>query len=356
MPPPTKGETCKSSGSDGCADGLVCSTGKCISPGSLVDGEKCSYNVDCAEGLVCDWAHSPYECAPPGLSGESCSHETDCAEELRCDGGDSLFNGTCDCKPCAAGLVCGASGCITPGTVEQGGLCAYNVDCVAPFICLWADKPYRCQPAAGLDEACGYDTDCAEGFSCSDANDVCRPVCDAQTECPEGEACSGGLFAAAGTRTCEPLVGEGGKCSMAVQCDVGLGCIDKVCATAKQVGEDCMETDECAPELWCDPSNNLCAEDGGVGDACEIPFLQSNAACQDGLHCMLPCDPNLDGLKGTCVEDLAEGAACERCADDQRPSVCQLLNVCHGGCARGLECVAGSEGSGDVCATPQPTE
>ena len=314
------------------------------------------YNVDCAEGLVCDWSSKPYKCGPPRLSGQSCSHETDCAEDLCCEGGDSIFDGTCDCKPCAAGLVCGATGCITPGTVEQGGLCAYNADCVAPYICLWADKPYRCQPAAGLDEACGYDTDCAEGFSCSDADSICRPVCNGESDCPEGEACFGGLLAAAGTRTCEPLAGEGGKCTLAVQCVDGLACIDAVCATAREVGANCTKSDECAGPLWCDLSKNLCTEDGAEGEACEVPVLQSNGACLDGLHCALPCDPAADGLTGTCVTDLAEGAACERCAEDQRSNMCQLLNVCHGGCGRGLECVAGPEGSGDICASPQSPE
>ena len=38
--------------------GLLCAADTCVAPGSLADGERCSHNVDCSDGLICDWSRS----------------------------------------------------------------------------------------------------------------------------------------------------------------------------------------------------------------------------------------------------------------------------------------------------------
>jgi hypothetical protein len=170
--PGRTGDPCWSDSSAGCAAGFVCSASTCIEPGTRTITQKCSYNVDCEDGLICNWGSDPYRCTEPQMGGDPCGDDTDCADGFYCPGGTEPTAGSCTCVQCKAGLVCSAEGCITPHTKAENERCWHNVDCETGLICLWVARPYLCRPPLQAGEHCGDPSDCAASLTCFDG--ICR--------------------------------------------------------------------------------------------------------------------------------------------------------------------------------------
>jgi MYXO-CTERM domain-containing protein len=108
-----------------CAEGLVCGreAGHCLEIAD--EGEACTADDVCADGLVCNDASDPPECHPPAGEGEACANLDDCAEGLTCNAGVSpsecrapaIEGGACgDVADCASGLSCTGGACAGSGT------------------------------------------------------------------------------------------------------------------------------------------------------------------------------------------------------------------------------------------------
>ena len=72
-----------------CAGGLVCFNGTDTCLPSRTEGESCVYDSDCASDLLC--FSGTNTCLPSRTEGESCVYDSDCASDLQCvdsDAGD----------------------------------------------------------------------------------------------------------------------------------------------------------------------------------------------------------------------------------------------------------------------------
>lgn len=331
------GEPCWSKDSYGCATGFVCSQSVCVTPGARKSGDPCSYNVDCASNLICNWSNAPFVCTAPALVGEPCGNDTDCVEGLVCP--SKAFEArTCDCPTCGSTEVCGATGCIAPGTVARGKACGHNADCATGLVCVWAEKPYVCAPPRKLGEPCGHPTDCAEGLGCG--NDAtCRTACETEATCAQGEVCVG---------VCQPPSALGGSCGDAADCVAGLVCASaKTCAEPKQAGEACTSASDCLADLWCDSKTWTCVPDLELGGACSLAS-GGDAACKAPLECVIPCAVTSGKIDGTCSVRLPKDSACTPCTvTESQATICEASPLlCDAGCEVGLVC------AGAVCATP----
>lgn len=334
---PTSGGACLKKASAECAAGLLCAAGTCVSPGSRKDGEPCSHNVDCVSGLICDWSSSPYVCGRPKYGGETCGNDTDCVTGLVCkrDGTFSV-TGYCQCPSCAVDEVCGATGCIKPGTVPLGEVCYHNVDCDGGNICLWAGSPHVCAPPATRDAACGHDTDCASGLLCAQYRRICRPTCHRDSECGSGELCVGYALNSLGLLCVTPGA-IGARCLFARQCAEGLACIDLRCAQPKPLDAACDNSEECAADAHCDPTSKRCTADLPQGSSCPNVFSWANGSCRPGLYCQIGCDLPDDTL-GVCQPQLSTNEVCTNCSANE--------------CEAGLECRSDPNGEGRRCLAP----
>lgn len=243
--PMGKGGTCTTiNGYDNCKQGLTCENGACVHPCEEPDlpkqGEACSLQYGCAEGLYCDGETSPLfpVCAVlPGV-GQPCvvSLGFACAEDLACDTTDPDAP-TCVALPgageecplgqCAEGLYCDpneapATCAEPPGLGEDCplGVCALpnmceDGTCVAPrpAVCGYygglpddgssgsATTNTTLPPDTGLDTSFdtsgGFDTGGFDSSTGGDASDCCVPhetpgctdVEIAACVCAQDEAC-----------------------------------------------------------------------------------------------------------------------------------------------------------------------
>ncbi len=289
--PPGLGGICPAGSSGGCAGDLVCSQGQCVEPHSKVEGDRCSYNVDCIDGLVCNWGS--YTCEPTALVGEPCGHPNDCQQGLVCPDFTVIGERTCQCaESCAPGLICGAHGCMKPGSIASGGRCVHNNECSGGSVCVWAETPHVCGPARKLGEACGHPTDCAAGLTCDDKQEVCAPACEANEDCADGTWCDADLFSS---------------------------------------------------------KPGLCRPQVDAGEPCTV-FPGGDAMCKGPLSCVARCISSSKTLDGICGTFVPEGGACVACAVPDKDGDKELLGALYSdaGCEPGLVC------EGGVCAKPAP--
>ncbi len=293
---------------------------------------------------ACYGAISPYLDDGTVLLGDSAAFSA-CADFLATATCDDLGRQADD--PCEGVLI---------GTVDPGGLCDSNDQCVGDSFC---DKP---DPSM-----CGTCTaEKADGAACTSAD-----------ECMSARCAMGG--------TCQPLVAVGGTCDVTADCLGDSFCDDTgQCATqgAWAVGSPCSSViEDCGSfqdGLYCDPATNQCRAVAQLGETCTDPagagpwckilnyehcaevtpgtfqcvaptIVQQGADCSflDGTMCAegLACadHDNMMGTPNQCITPLAEGDTCL-----EANSLCDfLLNCVDGVCQYG-------EHSGVCPAPPAP--
>jgi hypothetical protein len=124
-----------------CADGLGCVDGTC---GPLpVEGEACTFDHRCADGLACEFGGDGETCIVPKTAGQACANEAACGAGLHCDFATSACAADLALgAPCTDSNECGPKGACMPGS---GGA-----------------KQCTTRPSAG--ERCA--SDCASGLAC----------------------------------------------------------------------------------------------------------------------------------------------------------------------------------------------
>lgn len=256
----------------------------------------------CCSGTVCKMAPVLPRCCNP--HGGACTNNTDCCGLLSCEdgvcqgggGGDfCIFDSDCAtgfeckipfCRPIEATTTCGS-----PGTTCQDG--ATNTCCV------------------GL--SCGRNEEDTADACCAAPNSSC--VADSD--------CCGQSDCVSGTCDCR---GQSQGCNGAGECCSGLKCVVGECEDAadcvKNVGESCASQDECCGDMQCtrtrssgsvsdnfccSPTNFRCESDN---DCCGTQTCTDNQCKQRavGEECINTsdcagaafCDTAVDASMGMC--------------------------------------------------------
>ena len=189
-------------------------------------GQGCTLDTKCANTLVCDGTTN--KCAK--ITGDDCKEDIDCANALVCDGTTEKCANIAgeDCSSnseCVNTLVCTCSECAT-GSKTIGDECKENECNTATLTCDIVTK--KCSLIA--DQTCTLSSQCANAL-----------VCDA-TSVPTALKCA---VAFAEDVTCT---------QNKLECGAGFTC-DTTNTCAKETGETCTLSSECANALVCSKKN-----------------------------------------------------------------------------------------------------
>ncbi|MBI4701131.1 MAG: hypothetical protein HY744_08235 [Deltaproteobacteria bacterium] len=328
-----------------CAEGEICSAGKCVLA--------CTGGTIACAGRCVDTALDPANC---GGCGKGCApHElcsgSKCSAE--CSGGLTACAGKCvdsdldpahcgDCNhACAPGDVCSGGKC---GIACLGGTTRCGSKCVDIDL-----DPANC---GGCAVACVAGSVCSAGqcgLVCTGGTAACGSKCvDLQLDpgncgscgkaCAPGDVCSAGecgLGCAGGTTKCA------GKCVDVELDPANCGSCGKACApgeicSAGQCGLQCAGgTSKCGSkclDLQGDPAN--C---GSCGKACA-----QGEVCAAG-QCALVCAGGMTKCGSKCVDAQLDPANCGSCGN-----ACPQGQVCAAG-ACSLFCLGGTTKCGSKC-------
>ena len=214
----SEGESC--SIDDQCADGLDCETTTECNGTCVVDPPDLCNGVECSEDEYCDGT----TCQPKVGEGQPCTSDPECQEGLVCD--DAL----------------GTASCVERGSRTEGELCDDSAVCAAGHIC-----------TSGI---CTMLDFVGEGETCSLAGSltqVCKP----------GLGCLN--LQSDGTGTCGALLQESAPCDLPYQCHASYFCGEPspgdptVCIPLREIGESCNSNLECE-SFYCDGGTGQCAE------------------------------------------------------------------------------------------------
>ena len=179
-------------------------------------------------------------------------------------------------------------------------------------------------------EICAYEERCVDG-ACVDRPEDFGEECDGVEDCPDEEVtCRGGLCL---TRAPSE---DGGPCIGDEECAGGLICSRRGVCQDGGPGDDCVDADDCDPNLAPFCEDDACVP-AGVGEACT-----SDETCESDT---LYCDPDgfcRAGLEGDpCADDLQCAKTGRYCGPDEQ---------CHNGstgdaCDTTADCVEDN----DIC-------
>jgi hypothetical protein len=209
----------------------------------------------------------------------------------------------------------------TPATV---GSCSQLYATTSCYDMTVAKPPQGCTVAGALPAG----APCGDSSQCSGPNGYCR-IADQQT-------CG----------VCATLASAGENCTSIRDCEYGLDCL-LTCHSTGQLGAPCDgQTTFCTGSLVCGPSGTCtepvelggsCAGQGSVCDGDRGLSCDSKTqVCVEGIalplgaQCAMPpmdCANGTCGPKGTCVPNVADGAAC----DDTSGLSCSTPAVCING-------------------------
>jgi hypothetical protein len=210
--------------------------------------------------------------------GAACTRNLECVSQVcdapACDG--ACCPGTCvgDAAPVRAqvGASCEAARCVDAAFCDEAALCvarkAAGGTCIVSDNCqfgLDCDPDGSCGALPALGEPCaGACRD--QGTTCSPISQTCVAVALAGAPCAMSSDCSV-FYVCDATKHCGLGVALGEPCSVGQHCaDPGAFCAAApgeslgVCAPARQVGEPCTQSTDCATQT-CDLDAEVCAEE-----------------------------------------------------------------------------------------------
>lgn len=175
---------------------------------------------------------------------------------------------------------------IFTGTVADGGMCAFDAECVsgscAVTDCNQACCPGTCTPARPtpkIGEMCNFF--CADGAYCADDN-TCHAVLAAGAACTDPFACANGLYCAGRSQTmagtCTKLPATGEACTE--QClNIGDYC-DGTCKKVGLPGASCTVDEGCSYYYECNTDTMQCV------DPAPATLLPDGSMCSSSVQCM----------------------------------------------------------------------
>ncbi len=243
------------------------------------------------------------ECAAAMEKAHSCESKTAaCATPAGslADGAGCTKSAQCKgrlCRITAASTTGKPTFCGTCATVAaEGGDCKAAIDCDKALFCL-AGKCAK--PPAALGEG----SICAQ----TDSSGVVAPSLPT-LPCEAGLYCNTLVIPLPSSSTpsapkCEKRPAKGERCTL-TECQEGLRCSGGACvdpAEARDDGADCTGNGDCKSG-YCDRGNLQCKA---------VTLVGVGAPCTQGVRCTegLTCYGTTDEAS-TCVERIAEGAAC----------------------------------------------
>lgn len=224
-------------------------------------------------------------------------------------------------------LAVDCQGALT-GTVDAGGACAIDAECVSQMCDVPQCPDACCQgtcvggvapgPGRGIGEACEMTSECAVGGWCDPTTSLCAALEPAASSCSSDAECDYGLGCAGttGMRTCKVLPVLGEACPDSACRDDGTFCepTAKVCTRLGLPGDACSTTARCSFFYACDQATMVCVTGPRLGDACS-----NTSPCFDfQTYCKA----------GTCAALEAKGAACTDDSDCASDLCDPATNVC----------------------------
>jgi hypothetical protein len=272
----------------------------------LLGGEDCVTNVSDQHDDSLQTIESGIDSGKVKYSGDKIEA---CLAEVRAQGCD--FGIAIESEVCRAAI---------DGTVELGGDCQNDLECVGESYCKsGAACPGVCTAREAVGANCEEDGQCATGLACAVDTKRCYEPSGAGDLCggSEGKACGPGLF----------CVGQDEQSGQAGNCRV-LGELLTAASGAScdiQAGPFCASGVSCSIQSF-DGTNAVmeCVAEVASGAACKIAFPDM---CPDGEFCDVP-----EGvLDGTCKVMPAAGQACAIAPFDTEPSLCAPYTRCEAG-------------------------
>jgi hypothetical protein len=227
------------------------------------------------------------------------------------------------------------------GTVEPGGDCTIDEECVGSRICeTSAGCPGKCVERYTAGHECGDNDECDDGLVCSDATSRCV------APAAEGAACQGGV---------EPQC-EGGLLCIGDDANAGRTgtCRPSDAIEERQEGEACSPGDGelCAPGLSCVLDSLAltftCKKIAVSGGTCGIGFPED---CPSGQYCPITGEELVAGtFESRCATLPADGEPCATRPEGIGPT-CEAYTRCDASTNRclGLRSLGESCSSDDLC-------
>lgn len=238
---------------------------------SAVDACAARMRATCREDSACEEVSNARGSLPDGAA---------CGTDGQCSGGDckKSSSGDTSCGTCAAlaaiGAPCGSGmpSCVTGASCASSG-------------------------TGGASTCVARATNLAEGEPCYDPK-----LPSSSGQCASGLTCKLGSARAVVTCTKRGTTGE--TCTSSLDCTTDLACIGGKCGARLADGAACKVGTECA--------SSAC---GSTTKTCSAPtYGPAGATCNgQDLRCLRgDCATPGDTTTGTCVDPLADGAACTK--------------------------------------------
>ena len=372
--------------------GFVLGAGGLGACGGGESGESCTYDTDCAQGLVCEdgtcgerACDSAQDCGDESrvcvlLAGKKVCTARECSQDKPCaDPNKECLNGICITKempdiggtdipvgevPPVDDVPVSDNPGDTPTPVTGGDCkpCADKSECDAGYFCTSVGGGKFCL------KGCGTDGDCNSGYICYQASSEglqCLPVSYNCVQCAY-DGCEAGKCCDLVSGNCEDCLGECEKCTYDFQCGPGFRCYKTAGNPSGNCVAECGDTGSCS-----DPAKFTCGDNGkGVmlcvpvdDDICstcppEKPYTLPDGTCVECLnstHCADPT-PVCDQTSHTCGDQQCGGGS-YKCSDDQCHQCCEDAHcVGLGGTDKcvDFQCEGVVDNCGNTCADPYP--
>lgn len=224
--------------SDPCASNFAIQSDACkaVLEGTQQLNDSCQSSGECKHDLYCDLTEQcPGICRPSLAEGQPCSPEQDCKDGLDCQSAVCVVSPkvgeSCAALDCELGLVCRNDICelVLPYQSQLGESCLDSSDCFGANYC--DPETDRCMLAAELGEACGPKT-CSYGLLCKDS--VCQAPVAIGDSCTNDFECAD-YWCDAGK--CRERGDIGADCSADLNCK-SLNCNDGKCVSVFACRDD----------------------------------------------------------------------------------------------------------------------
>lgn len=300
--------------------------------GLVAEGQDCYREDECAEDLYCDSSsdNCPGRCRPYKALGQACLSSAECDPDVaECSWRDGVcvekgdLGDICEDVDCKQGLRCDYDSypavCVRPGL--EGDACTSDYDCQGLLGCIQS----ICRGPAGLGETCYAGEDygdlmfaCDTGLHCDvdiiqrETIGTCRPKKSAGAECIFYFECVPYLLCIGveiDPVTQEPTPGQCGQpLDAGAQCNTELG------------------IPECDYDSYCDEQTGVCTAFPVLGDPCV--YDEEPECLGNDLYC-----DSLDwGVPGTCREQKDNGESCQHYEECKSweciNGTCQDPNTC----------------------------
>lgn len=245
----------------------------------------------------------------------------DCPEAAECQTA-ICADDVCDTTNANEGSACDLGG-------GEDGVCSDNGECIQCLTIAECPEPAECQvalcSAAGV---CGTE-DAEDGVDCVGGTTCLDGVCQIPEDCDNDELDAGetDIDCGGGEVTQCPLCLVDQKCLLPGDCATGFCDLTDLPSPTCQ---PCGSNTDCPADQFCDPDTDTCVDDHANGAACDDAAECTSNFCVDDFCCVEACDGACEACSATGTCDPAEAGTADDACD-------------------GAECLTGLCGENRVC-------